>query len=193
MPLSVAPPPSHPVHAAQPHQQPFLVTLKVLNISRPLLFFTEEWLRNTRLSHTRLSSNQTAEPLPGNRARTGTPTHCLASTFSGSYLVSCVNHHLFQERVLSCLLLFPLIRSRLHFNSGPPFLHIFDHTFLFLVTSSSSPAHYHPKKNTTLISVPNKNSLFASFAFSLEPPCDSTSSRLTPRFYYHNSFLSLRS
>lgn len=38
-----------------------------LNFSRPLLFFTEEWLCNIRLSHTRLSSNQTPQTLPCNR------------------------------------------------------------------------------------------------------------------------------
>lgn len=39
----------------------------VLNFSRPLLFFTEEWLCNIRLSHTRLCSNQAAEALPCSR------------------------------------------------------------------------------------------------------------------------------
>lgn len=72
---------------------------RILNFSRPLLFFTEECLCNIRLSHTSLSSNQTAETLPCSRyqatgSAAGIPTHWglySALTFSGSHLFSCEN------------------------------------------------------------------------------------------------------
>lgn len=61
-------------HTAPCHQQPFPAQLLLgLNFSRPLLFFTEEWLCNIRLSHTRLSSNHTAETLPCNRYQATRP------------------------------------------------------------------------------------------------------------------------
>lgn len=45
----------------------FLPNSKGLNFSRPLLVFTEEWLCNIRLSHARVSSNQSAETVLCNR------------------------------------------------------------------------------------------------------------------------------
>lgn len=51
----------------------FPAQLPGLNFSRPLLFFTEEWLCNIRLSHTRLSTNQTAQTLPCNRYQATRP------------------------------------------------------------------------------------------------------------------------
>lgn len=51
----------------------FPAQLPGLNFSRPLLFFTEEWLCNIRLSHTRLSTNQRPQTLPCNRYQATRP------------------------------------------------------------------------------------------------------------------------
>lgn len=78
----------------------FSSRLGVLNFSRPLLFFTEEWLCNIRLSHTRLSSNQAAETLPCSRYQATGPARVhqhteasiLPSPSPSSHLLCCGRH-----------------------------------------------------------------------------------------------------
>ncbi len=153
----------------------FLFNSMVKNFSRPLLLFTEEWLCNIRLSHTTLLQSDrwdfTLQPLPGNQACTGTPTHWglySALTLSSSHLVSCENLPSFKKHSQSsqmssliyflvldrfplvCLFVLPISIFLILFLLIPPsyvfplmFLHF---PFSVLLTSLSPPVWHQLKR-----------------------------------------------